>query len=80
MSWNYRVIRDDRGYLIIRQCHYDERSPDVPHSWSATPAHIGGETLDDLILDLKHQIEATRRPILDEGELEMAIEKSKDHL
>jgi hypothetical protein len=83
MSWNYRVIRsrepNGEFYYAIHECYYgDDR---LPHSWTASPASVSGETHAELLTTLQQMHRAMLEPVLeqcDERLVEIGVETAND--
>lgn len=75
MAWNYRVMRHHRGTesecLCIHEVFYDENRN--VKSWTETPVAPIGDTLYALKFELRRQLDATDKEILDVKELEAII-------
>ena len=85
MSWNYRVIRSREAngefYYAIHECYYD--GDRLPHSWTASPASVSGETHAELLTTLQQMHRAVLEPVLeqcDERLVEISIETVNDHI
>lgn len=66
MSWNYRVLRHDGvdgPYYQVQEVYFEEGDA-VPHSWSAGPASVGGENLDEMRTVLDRMAAALDKPVL----------------
>lgn len=79
MSWNYRLMAIERTdevanklnitepYFEIRTCYYDEGKT-IPHSYADRGHPIGGEYVEDILVDLEYQSIALGKPIIWAGE------------
>lgn len=65
MSWNYRVIRYEKGGFGLHEVFYDEAGK--PNGMTEKPIEFVGDTLDDLTGSLEMALrDARERPVLDE--------------
>jgi hypothetical protein len=63
MTWNHRVVRtnDSEEYLELAEVFYD--SDDLPYAYGN--ATVGGDTLEELQVQLFWMMESLSKPILD---------------
>ena len=66
MNWNYRIVRDDTGFLTVREVYYDEKGNPNGMTSEVSP---GGETLREFKSCMKLYKQALKRPVLDESEM-----------
>ena len=59
--WNYRVL-NLQGYLTIHEVHYD--ADGTPKGCTERPAFPSGETLDELLEDIRRYSTALELPVL----------------
>ena len=77
MNWNYRVIKsitDSEEEYTIRDVYHDRDGE--PKMWSKNPDSALGGTLKELKADLRMQIAALEKPVLDEAELIKLMKKT----
>jgi hypothetical protein len=60
-AWDYRVVEVD-GVFTIREVFYDDQG--LPQGCLSTPAAPEGESLDELVDDMKAVERALQQPIL----------------
>jgi hypothetical protein len=65
-TWNYRVMVDGDGTYSLREVYYDENKK--IEGWTDECMPIG-ESLEEIISDLKYMQQAIMRPILVETEI-----------
>lgn len=66
MTWNYRVVRKqtaDGEYYGIHEVYYD--SDGNPEMVTVEPVAPCGDTLQELVDDMRYYIIAVSRPVLD---------------
>lgn len=64
-TWNYRIVRErtEHGYTFaLHEVYYNQRGKIT--SWSAREMSPFGETLPELLADIKHMLEAWEYPVL----------------
>jgi hypothetical protein len=66
MTWNYRVVRCEDG-LRVFDVYYNEAGAAIGSG--AAPAHVYGETIEDLKDQFALMLEALEQPILEEDEI-----------
>ncbi len=72
MGWDYRLVNNN-GHLGIHEAYY-EGTNNRPHSITENGVSPSGESLHELIEDLKYMQAALQKPILEYA----AFEKSKE--
>jgi hypothetical protein len=84
MSWNYRVIRSWEAngelYYAIHECLY-EGGDRLPHSWTASPVSVSGETHAELLTTLQQMHRAVLEPVLEQCDarlVEIGVETAND--
>jgi hypothetical protein len=60
---NLRIVRHVGGWYAVHEVFYDENG--APHTCTAQPVPVGGETLDELRDELSRFIAALHRPVLE---------------
>lgn len=75
-TWNYRVIRRERGdgegdSFQVHEVYYDDAGAIT--MWSERPIAPYGEDLDVLTSDVRYMLEATDKPVLDHSSLPGAL-------
>lgn len=71
MSWNYRIVKNQKGSKTgsqelsfeIHEVYYDDKGN--IESWTENPCSPYGETLEELKQDLKHMFKAFEEPVLE---------------
>jgi hypothetical protein len=63
MSWDYRVIKTDEGYIICEVFYDDEGSVE---GWTSGACPFG-DSLEDLSAEMGHMIYALTQPVLVES-------------
>ena len=67
MTWNYRIIRtvkDGVESFDIHEVYYE--ADGQPFLWSVEPIAPTGDTLEELIEDMRHMALALNKPVLRE--------------
>jgi hypothetical protein len=67
MSWNYRLIRDQKGYSI-REVFYDEEL--VPCLTMVSPCELEAGSLKALKSEMKRMLKAFEDEVLDYGDFD----------
>jgi hypothetical protein len=79
MTWNYRVIKEknkeyldldkeDAYFFAIHEVYYDEN--EKPITCTEDPVYPSGTSLKDLKVDIKHYLQALKRPVLNMTDFE----------
>lgn len=67
MSWNYRVVTQDKGTTYgIHEVYY--RNDSSVYAWSEQSIRPGGENIEDVFSDLQYMLHAFDLPVLEETE------------
>lgn len=72
--WNYRVVHrilGEQHEFAIHEVHYDDEPGEIK-LWSGEPVAASGESVDELLVDLRRMEAAAELPVLEYGNLPAA--------
>jgi hypothetical protein len=59
-SWDYRLFRGEDGYITIGEVYYNG---ETPVAWSEDGVCPGGETVEEMVSELKKMLDAVQKPV-----------------
>jgi hypothetical protein len=59
-SWDYRLFQGEDGYITIGEVYYNG---ETPVAWTESGISPGGETVEEIISELRKMLDAASRPI-----------------
>ena len=84
MTWNYRIIKEknkehldlddeDAYFFAIHEVYYDEK--EKPITCTVDPVSPSGRSLEELKADMKHYLQALKRPVLEMTDFDSSLDK-----
>lgn len=74
MTWNYRLLKYENGYLMLHEVYYDD--DDEIYAYTMDPITFGGEDKEGAIKGLQMALDdATKYPVLDKEEVDTKLEE-----
>jgi len=84
MTWNYRIIKEknkehldlddeDAYFFAIHEVYYDKK--EKPITCTVDPVSPSGRSLKELKADMKHYLQALKRPIIEMTYFDHGLDK-----
>ena len=62
MGWNYRVLSHPDGWLVLHEVHFDDDSPETPHSCTRDGCSFAGDDVEEIRAGLNRALKALDKP------------------